>query len=206
MVHAYLAMPRIPLRYRIAEWLIERSTGRRAIVALVVFVVFVATVLPWQAGIAETYSAGVGSPDRSFWYSADRLYAFAEAYGADGRAAYVRARLTFDVVWPIVYAAMLVLVLGWELRRTTRSGSPWRLVVLLPVAALLADYVENICAAIVMARWPETTNVIAHLAPVATAAKWTLLGSAFALVPVLVVRALWVTRGGRAGRAGRGSR
>ncbi len=137
---------------------------------------FVATVLPWQAGIAETYSAGVGSPDRSFWY------------------------------WPIVYAAMLVLVLGWELRRTTRSGSPWRLVVLLPVAALLADYVENICAAIVMARWPETTDVIAHLAPVATAAKWTLLGSAFALVPVLVVRALWVTRGGRAGRAERGSR
>lgn len=100
-------------------------------------------------------------------------------------------------------ASTLVLLLGWELGRTTRFRSPRRLVVLLPVAALLADYAENLCTAVVMARWPATTDELAHLAPVCTAARWLLLGASFVMVPVLVGRALWVTRGGRAGRAAR---
>jgi hypothetical protein len=50
---------------------------------------------------------------------------------------------------------------------------------------LLADYAENACTAIVMARWPSTTDLLATLAPMFTAAKWTLLGAAFLAVPVL---------------------
>ena len=170
---------------RLAEALVAASTGRRALLALVVFVLFTATVLPWQAAIAAGYSEGIGSPDASFWYSADRLYGFAEAYGADGRAAYVRARVTFDVIWPLVYSAMLVLVLGWLLRRASEPLARLRLLILLPIAALLADYGENACTAIVMVRWPETTDLLAAVAPVFTAAKWALLGTAFLAVPVL---------------------
>ena len=170
---------------RLAEALVAASTGRRALIALAVFVVFTATVLPWQAGIAAEYGEGVGSPDTSLWYSADGLYELAEAYGDDGRAAYVRARVTFDVVWPLVYAAMLALALGWLLRRATAPLARLRVVVLLPIAALLADYAENACTAIVMARWPSTTDLLATLAPMFTAAKWTLLGAAFLAVPVL---------------------
>jgi len=170
---------------RLAEALVAASTGRRALIALAVFVAFTATVLPWQAGIAAEYGEGVGSPDTSLWYSADGLYELAEAYGDDGRAAYVRARVTFDVVWPLVYAAMLALALGWLLRRATAPLARLRVVVLLPIAALLADYAENACTAIVMARWPSTTDLLATLAPVFTAAKWTLLGAAFLAVPVL---------------------
>lgn len=175
--------PAAPGRW--AEALVEASTGRRALIALAVFVVFTATVLPWQAGIAAQYSEGVGSPDTSFWYTADRLYRLAEAYGADGRAAYVRARVTFDVVWPLVYAAMLVLVLGWLLRRSTAPLARWRLLVLLPIAAMVADFAENACTAIVMARYPEATDLLAALAPVFTLAKWVLLIAAFLAVPVL---------------------
>ena len=97
----------------------------------------------------------------------------------------MRARVTFDVVWPLVYTAMLVLVLGWLLRRASASLSRLRLLVLLPVAALVADYAENACTAFVMARWPSTTDLLAALAPVFTAAKWTLLGAAFLAVAVL---------------------
>ena len=170
---------------RWAEALVAASTGRRALIALAVFVVFTATVLPWQAGIAAQYSEGVGSPDTSLWYSAHRLYELAEAYGAEGRAAYVRARVTFDVVWPLVYTAMLALALGWLLHRASEPLARMRLLVLLPIGALLADYAENACTAIVMARWPEATDLLAALAPAFTAAKWTLLGAAFLAVPVL---------------------
>jgi hypothetical protein len=177
-----------------AEALVAASTGRRALLGIAVFVVFSATVLPWQAGIAAGYSEGVGSPDSSLWYSAHRLYELAEAYGPDGRAAYVRARVTFDVVWPVVYAAMLVLAAGWLLRLATRPLSRLRLTVLLPVAALVADYAENTCTALVMARYPAATDLLAALAPFFTLAKWLLLGASFVLLPVLGVLAWRRTR------------
>jgi hypothetical protein len=85
---------------------------------------------------------------------------------------------------------MLVLVIGWLLRRATDAGASIRFGILLPLAALVADYLENAAAAIVMARWPETTDVIATLAPVFTASKWILLGAAFALVPILLIASL----------------
>jgi hypothetical protein len=187
MSHALMAVPEFPWYRRLSDRLVESASGRGALVSVLVFVVFSATVLPWQAAQAREAVGEAGSPDTSFWYSADRLYALAEAYGEDGRSAYVLARVTFDVVWPLVYTAMLVLVIGWLLRRSFEFGHPARLIVLLPVAALLADYAENICTAVVMARYPDTTPVLAELAGVATAAKWTTLSAAFLMVPVLAV-------------------
>jgi hypothetical protein len=187
MSHAMLAVPELSWPRRLADRLVEASSGRAAIVSLLVFVVFSATVLPWQAAQAREAVGEAGSPDTSFWYSADRLYALAEAYGEDGRSAYVLARVTFDVVWPLVYTAMLVLVTGWLLRRSFEAGHPARLLVLLPLAALLADYAENLCTAVVMARYPATTPVLAELAGVMTALKWTTLSAAFLVVPVLAV-------------------
>lgn len=174
----------------VAEALVRASTGRRALVGLALFVVFSAGVLPWQARLAAQYSAGAGSPDSSLWYSPSALYGFAEAYGAEGRASYVLARVTFDVLWPVVYTVMLVLVLGWLLARATRAGSATRLLVLVPVAAMLADYGENLCTAVVMARYPDDTDVLATLAPFFTAAKWGLITTAFLLIPVIGVAAL----------------
>ena len=73
-----------------------------ALLALVVFLLFTALVLPAQSAQAEAQFAGVGSPDTSFWYTPDDLYRMAEAYGAQGRPAYNRARFTFDIAWPLV--------------------------------------------------------------------------------------------------------
>ena len=97
---------------------------------------------------------------------------------------------TGDTDVTLVYTAMLVLVIGWLLRRTFEIGHPARLLVLVPVLALLADYAENLCTAVVMARFPATTPVLAELAGVATAAKWSTLSAAFLLVPVLAVLAV----------------
>jgi hypothetical protein len=198
MSHGFMAVPTLPLVPRVAERFVALASGRRALVSIIVFVVFSATVLPWQAGIARGYTEGAGSPDSSLFYTREQLYAFAEAYGADGRSSYVLARLTFDVVWPLVYGAMLVLVIGWLLTKCTDFGDLPRLVILLPVLAVLADYAENTCTAIVMARWPETTDVLASLAGVFTAVKWTTLSLAFLVVPVLGVAALVRRRRDRA--------
>jgi hypothetical protein len=167
---------------RLSDWLVRLSSGWVALAAAVIFLLFSALVLPGQASRAEQETGEAASPDMSFYYSAGDLYQMAEAYGESGRAAYVRARFTFDLVWPLVYALFLTTAVGWIYGRAFPPGSPWRLANLLPLTAALFDYLENIATSVVMLRYPEPTVLIGVLAPLFTVAKWSLLGLSFVLL------------------------
>jgi hypothetical protein len=124
----------------ISAFIYRVSTRPVVLTALAGFIAFMIFVLPAQANQAESYAGGAGSPDTSFFYTPTDLYEMAEAYGPDGRAAYVQARYTFDVVWPLVYLAFLATTISWILARLIRPGNPWRLLNLVPVLATLFDW------------------------------------------------------------------
>ena len=175
---------------RVAERLAHGVRGWMAMGAVVLFALFTAVVLPAQAEAGAFYTVRYAAPDTSVWYSLDDLYAAAEAWGPEGRAAYVHARVTFDVIWPMVYGTFLLTTLAWVWARGTASGSRWRGVALLPVVAVALDYAENICTATVMARYPARTPVLAELAPLFTAGKWLVLSASFMLLAIGVIIAL----------------
>jgi hypothetical protein len=179
------------LLQRISAWLRRVSTGWVALSALVVFLLFTALVLPGQSAIAEQVAGDAGSPDTSFTYSADELYRMAEAYGAEGRSAYIRARFTFDLVWPLVYAGFLVTVISWVYGRALQPDSWWQLANLVPLAGALFDYLENVSTSLVMGRYPDQLTVVATLASVFTSLKWIFLGGSFALLLAGLVIAAW---------------
>jgi hypothetical protein len=160
--------------------IIKRSTGKVAAAGLVLFLVFTAAVLPNQASQSEAYAGEVGSPDQSFLYGSADLYDMAEAYGPDGRQAYIRARFTFDLVWPLVYMGFLTTSLGWLSDKLFDPSSRWLNVVVLPLVGGFLDYFENIAAAVVMARYPDLSPILASAAPIFTVLKWTSIGLSFA--------------------------
>ena len=188
---------------RVAERLAHGVRGWMAMGAGVLFAVFTALVLPAQAEAGAFYTVRYAAPDTSVWYFPDDLYAAAEAWGRDGRAAYVHARVTFDVIWPMVYGTLLMTTLAWVWARGTASGSRWRGVALIPVVAVALDYAENICTATVMARYPARTPVLAELAPLFTAGKWLTLSAGFLLLGIGVIIALTVRWRARRSRAPR---
>ena len=157
------------------------------------------SVLPRQAEEASRQFAGAGSPDSSFVYSAEDIYGWAEAYGASGREAYVRARWTFDVVWPMVYGFFLVTAISWVGRRAYRSDSRLHLLNLVPIAAVLLDFTENILATVVMLRYPSEAMIAATLASPVTVAKW--LGVSGSFVVLFAGVLAWIWRLLRRGRA-----
>lgn len=175
---------------RVAERLAHGVRGWMALGAVVLFALFTAIVLPAQAEAGAFYTVRYAAPDTSVWYFPDDLYAAAEAWGRDGRAAYVQARVTFDVIWPMVYGTLLLTTLAWVWARATSPGSRWRKVALIPVFAVTLDYAENICTATVMARYPAQTPVLAELAPLFTAGKWLSLSASFMLLGIGVIIAL----------------
>jgi hypothetical protein len=174
----------------LAAWLEAKTTGRLALAALLLFVVFMAVVLPRQAGEAEQASGSSASPDTSLFYTAAELYNWAEAYGESGQAAYIRARLTFDVVWPLVYTLFLATALSWLMARGFAAGSRWRRANLAPLLGMLFDFLENGATSLVMARYPAETPVVAELAGVLTLVKWLFVGGSFGLLLVGMVAAL----------------
>ena len=175
---------RLPLLDRIAGWLARRVRWWVAVAGLLLFGGFILLVLPAQAAAGAFYTSLHPAPDTELWYTSADLYAAAEAWGETGRAAYVRARVTFDVVWPLAYGIFLLTGLSWAWARATAPGSRWRRIALLPVLVVLLDYAENVCTATVVARYPAPTPVLAQLAPVFTAAKWFTLSGCFVLLVV----------------------
>ncbi len=176
---------------RISDWLYRVSKGWAALGATAVFVLFVATVLPAQAAKANEESGGAGSPDTSFLYTAQDLYDMVQAYGPDGRRAYVRARFTFDLVWPLVYTVFLCTAISWLYGRAFQRGDLWQRANLVPLLGALFDLLENLSTSLVMLRYPAQMPVVASLAPAFTLVKWILVGGSLVLLAVGAVAGIW---------------
>jgi hypothetical protein len=175
---------------RLSDYFTRMSRGWVAILATSVFILFMALVLPGQAAKAEQTSGGAGSPDTSFWYSADDLYQFAEDYGDAGRAAYVHARWTFDLVYPLVYTFFLIASVSWLFAYAFPTSSRWHLANTVPFAGMIFDYLENGAATLVMVRYPQASLLAATAAPILTGLKWLFVVFSFLLLVIGIVKAL----------------
>lgn len=175
---------------RLSNFFYSVSTGWVTLIGLLVFVLFMIFVLPQQAQKAEAYSGGT-SPDTSYIYSARDLYQMAEDYGAEGRAAYIYARFTFDFIFPLAYLFFLTTSISWLLSRGLAETSRWRLLNLFPLAGAVFDYLENISTTLVLGRYPAQTPVIDVLAPVFTLVKWFFVNGSFVLLILGLLLFLW---------------
>lgn len=163
------------------------SKGWVAIIGLIIFAFFIAAVLPAQAEKAAETANGADSPDASFFYSAQQLYHAAEMYGEVGRAAYIRARWTFDVVWPLAYTFFLVTAISWFVSRLTTAESWWRLLNLFPITGMIFDFLENMATTIVMSRFPLTSAIAVNIAPFFTLVKWFFVNGSFVVLLVAIL-------------------
>lgn len=167
---------------KVSNWFYRISTGWVTLTTLVGFLLFMVLILPSQAAQAEEDMGSSSSPDTSFFYTPEELYQMAETYGSEGRQAYIRARFTFDLVFPVVYLAFLVTAISWVYDKAFAPGSLGRFANLLPALGALFDYLENVSTSLVMARYPNPTPAIAALAPLFTLTKWIFVGGSFVVL------------------------
>lgn len=178
---------------RLSEWLIRVSKGWVALVALVIFLLFTALVLPGQAAGSAERTGGARQPDTSLFYTPADLYGMAEAFGPDGRQAYIQARVTFDVVWPLVYGFYFVTGISWLAGRAfppAGRAALGRRLNLAPALGVGFDYLENLATSLVMARYPAPTPVIDLLAGPFTLVKWIFVGGSFIVLVLVTAVAL----------------
>jgi len=163
----------------LSTWLNKISKLWVMLLTLAVMIFFMIIVLPGQAASAEQNAGDSISPDTSFFYAPGDLLQAAEEYGEKGRQAYIQARWTFDLIYPLVYISFLVTGISWFFRNLVHSAEWIGFSNLLPVAAGLFDYLENIGASLVMALYPTQLSAIALLTSIFSALKWLLIGASF---------------------------
>ena len=170
----------------LSEKLLAFSSKKLTILGAVLFLVFSMLFLPGQNAIAETYSAGAGSPDTFLFYTPTDLYQIAETYGVEGRAAYIHARWTFDLAFPIIYTFFLIASISWFEKQVLKKDSELRTGNILPLFAMLFDLLENICTSLVFSNYPDYLSFVSMLAPFFTLMKWICIGSSFILLFIMV--------------------
>jgi hypothetical protein len=172
---------------QLSDFIHRFSTGWIALAALILFTLFITLVLPGQSAKSKAENGDIGSPDLSFYYTADDLYRMAEAYGEEGRQSYVRARYTFDLVWPLVYTFFLITGLSWVTRKAFATGSLWQRANLIPIGGALFDFLENLSTSVVMLRYPSKTGLVDGVATVFTMVKWVFVNLSFVLLLIAIV-------------------
>ena len=163
----------------ISNWLVKASKSWVMMLTLVIMVLFMIFVLPSQAASAEENAGGSISPDTSFFYGSEELIQAAKEYGEEGRQAYIQARWTFDLVFPLVYISFLVAGISWFYQNLENSIEWIGFTNLLPLAAGLFDYLENIGASLVMALYPTQLSGLALVTSIFSGVKWLLIGASF---------------------------
>ena len=177
---------------------INKLLGRPAtipalIITFVLFVSFIAVVLPRQKAALEIYTREAGSPGLSFFPKPDTVYKMAEAYGAEGRSAYIKALLVYDFAWPFVYSFFYLVFINLALRyahgeKAARLSS----VALLPG---LLDWAENILSIVIPSAYPDRMDAAAWVMAVTTCLKWITMGAASCLfvygLAAAPVRCIW---------------
>lgn len=158
-----------------SKWIHQKNTLALKLISIILFVSFMAIVLPSVSETTKEITGTYASPDTSFLYSSQDLYDIAESYGELGRSYYIRSRFSFDIIWPIVYLFFLV---------TTLSALFKGIQNLIPLAGWLFDFLENLGASFVMYRYPLDSGFIAIVTPIFTLLKWVFIYISFGLILV----------------------
>ena len=172
-------------RASLIDRILKLATGARAAVALAALGlggVPLFRASPYAA--VKSLLGGASLPEETIT-STDRFAEVLEALGTAGRESYLQFQV-WDLLNPVLIGVAGAMLLGWLLKRAQRASSTWRFVVLLPVALLTADLLENLVISIAVGAFPDRV-AIGNALPLVTAAKF---GAAIATIIAVVLLAL----------------
>ena len=152
----------------------RRASGRNVLVLLLLFFAFNMAVIPPVIANFGAMSNGVGIVDLLYSYTPEELYSHIASFDVQGRQLYMLHELTLDILYPMISALLFSLAIAYLLKRTLPATHPMQCLALVPLAAMLVDYLENICIVLTLASYPERLSSLAQIANVFTVSKWAL--------------------------------
>ena len=112
-------------------------------------------------------------------YSHDEVVALFEILATEGRNVYTTVVGRIDMLYPLLYGSLFILVLAWLLKKVLPHRSRWMLLSFFPLVGMLFDYLENIHILKLLDTFPDLDSNT-----VALTERFTLLKHAFLFASV----------------------
>lgn len=171
---------------RLADRLDRWSSVGTIALAVALYALYLAYVMPAQSLESQAYAGNWGGPDRHFFYTPDELYAQIATWGETGRRQYISFRLGLDIGFALAYTAFLITVTGVALRKAWPGIAQRRCLLLLALIPMSCDLLENALGIGMVRAFPARFDALAWFATSITALKWVSL----ALAHVVMIYAL----------------
>lgn len=173
-------------------WLQRVATGRAALTAALVYVVF--SVVFFNLGPVPAIVGTANAPllDTRFAWGGDDARHFLATLGEEGRRLYALV-LFIDTLYAPAFAVTGALLLAWISGRVLNPGSFVRWVSLLPVMAGVLDLIENAGILALLGLFPTVPAALGTTLGFITAAKLSLVNLSTALVVIGLVIVLILT-------------
>lgn len=135
----------------------------------------------------ETLSGGPGALDFLITYTPEQAYERIAGYGHKGRQYCATIALTLDTIFPVATAALFSLLLTFVFHRAFAGRRVLQRALLVPPAAMLADFLENTTIVTMLLTYPRELPSVALLASAFSTVKWTGIAAQATLVVIGLV-------------------
>ncbi len=166
----------------------NNATGKAVlgffIPAMVVYSIMLLYTIPQVGEYAQGMKLFDLSPTGySFEYALELL----SALGVKGRDLYLYHQLPLDFIYPGLFAVSCCLLLSWLFAKTLNANSKMFYFCLVPLAAGLFDYLENILIIQILISYPNVTELHVFISSFMTILKSGITTAFFLLLLVAVV-------------------
>lgn len=122
----------------------------------VLFGIIAFYLLPsYQAKLSEMVAEEFTPLDLRISYTPEEVNSMFERLGHEGRDVYKFVVGRIDMIYPVIYGLLFILVLAYLLKKLNNPGSKFILIAWLPIAGVLFDYLENFNTLKLLAQFPD---------------------------------------------------
>lgn len=120
--------------------------------------------------------------DARFGFSAGEAWNTLHAFGANGRSAYLFMVAVIDGIYPLIYGLLLILLASFFLNKGLSGYSPFKVLNIIAIDAVLFDYAENLSIIYLITKFPDRADGVARMASVFGIIKWLVVFGCLLLI------------------------
>ncbi len=183
---------------KLIEYIQNVATGRTVLIffipAMIVYGIMLLYTIPQVGQYAPKMKLFDLLPTGySFVYANELLYAL----GVEGRGLYLYQQLPMDFIYPGLFAVSCSLLLTWLFTKSLNSNSKMFYLCLIPIAAGLFDYFENIGIVRMLMSYPDITESLVSITSFLTILKSAFTTAFFVLLLlgiILFMKRKWLKK------------
>lgn len=176
---------------KLSDWIYERAHGGLVLFFLALQFSFTSFILPYfQKQFQPTGSSEL--LDLKFGFDLPTASQILDSYGEAGRSVYLQVESVWDLLFPLVYTVLNVLLISFLLRKTFPENKKLRLLNLLPFVNMFFDFGENFGIIQLLNEFPNLSEFWVNFASTFGIIKWIFSGIGIALTIALLLS--WLTK------------